>query len=53
MTRSDQGLTKVVNQDPEIPFKSLSQAGHGKTDDSGSANDFLNELFRKFESNHK
>jgi hypothetical protein len=44
---------KIINDDSVSEFSSSSQTDHGKSDNSGDENDFLNELSRQFESNEK
>jgi hypothetical protein len=50
---NDKYRPNIINDDPVTQFDALSQTDHDKSDDSGNANDFLNELSRKFESNEK
>jgi hypothetical protein len=49
----DKYLPTIIHDDPVAQFDSSKQTDHGKPDDSRNANDFLNDLPSKFESNEE
>jgi hypothetical protein len=41
-----------INDDPVANFESSQRTDHGRSDDSGNANDFLNEISSKSDSSY-